>query len=194
MHGMTESGRPASKWEARVEATTEDSGMLYAPVLLQQTKDGDCAIQDLVNLWHEQAPFHCGFSDSTTTVCLQVNRFPTLRVRSTQPFRWNRIFIHLPCFIHDHSWTVHWKRFEIVSVVVHRGVEPNSGHYQACLRTGGSRFLTDDWSRALPCAHTPDLEQDLYLLWFVESTHLTSAWRSLIHCNPFVPFSSSQEP
>ena len=152
-----------------MEATTEDSGMLYAPVLLQQTKDGDCAIQDLVNLWHEQAPFHCGFSDSTTTVCLQVNRFPTLRVRSTQPFRWNRIFIHLPCFIHDHSWTVHWKRFEIVSVVVH-------------------------WSRALPCAHTPDLEQDLYLLWFVESTHLTSAWRSLIHCNPFVPFSSSQEP
>ena len=123
-----------------------------------------------------------------------MNRFPTLGVKTTQPFRWNRITVHLPCFMTEHSWTVRWKRFEIVSVVVHRSSEPNSGHYQACLRTGGSRFLTDDWSRALPCAHTPDLEQDLYLLWLVDSGHLTSAWKSLLHCNPFVPFPTSQMP
>ena len=53
--------------------------------------------------------------------------------------------------------------------------------------------MTEDWGRALPCAHTLDLEQDLYLLWLVENTHLTNAWKSLIHCNPFVPFSSSHE-
>ena len=133
-------------------------------------------------------------TQGTTTVCLQVNRFPTMDVRSSQSFPWNRIPVYLPCFVTEHSWTVHWKHFEIVSIVVHRGVEPHSGHYQACLRTGGNRFLTEDWNRTLPCAHTPDLEHDLYLLWFVASTHLTSAWRSLIHCNPFVPFSSSQEP
>ena len=129
LHGISrEYGRPVSKWEAGLEATTEDSGLLYAPVLLQQTKDGDCTIQDLVNLWHEQIPFHYGCSDSTTTVCLQVNRFPTLGVRSLQPFRWNRVSVHLPCFMHDQGWTVRWKRFEIVSVEVHRGVEPHSGH------------------------------------------------------------------
>ena len=195
MHGAsTDSGKTVSKWEARLEATTEDSGSLFAPVLLQQTKDGDCTLQDLVNLWHEQVPFHCGCSDSTTTVCLQVSRFPTLGVKTAQPFRWNRISVHLPCFIQEHNRTVRWKYFEIVSVVVHRGSESHSGHYQACLRTGGSRFLTDDWSRALPCAYTPDLEQDLYLLWLVDSGHLTSAWKSLIHCNPFVPFPTSQEP
>ena len=192
MHGDAYGGLSTSTWEARLEAATEDSGHLYAPILLQQTKDGDCTIQDLINLWHDQAPFHCGFSAGTTTVCLQVNRFPAMDVRSPQPFRWNRVNVHLPCFVNAHSWTVHWKRFDIVSVVVHRGAEPYSGHYQACLRTGGCRFLTDDWSRAIPCAHTADLERDLYLLWLVDSTHLTSAWSSLLSCNPFVPFSSSQ--
>ena len=193
MHGDAHGGQSTSKWEARLEAATEDSGQLYAPILLRQTKDGDCTIQELINLWHEQAPYHCGFSTCTTTVCLQVNRFPAMDVRSSQPFRWNRVNVHLPCFVNATSWTVHWTRFEIVSVVVHRGAEPHSGHYQACLRSGGNRFLTEDWSRAMPCAHTSDLEHDLYLLWFVDSTHLTSAWSSLLSCNPFVPFSSSQE-
>ena len=129
LHGVSrEHGRPVSKWEARFEACTEDC-LLYAPVLLQQTKDGDCTIQDLVNLWHEQVPFHCGFSDSTTTVCLQVNRFPTLGVRSSPPFRWNRVSVHLPYFIHEQGWIVRWKHFEIVFVVLHRGVEPHAGHY-----------------------------------------------------------------
>ena len=103
--------KTVSKWEARLEATTEDVGSLFAPVLLQQTKDGDCTLQDLVNLWHEQIPFHCGFSDSTTTVCLQVNRFLILGVKTAQPFRWNRITIHLPCFMTEHSWTIRWKCF-----------------------------------------------------------------------------------
>ena len=193
MHGDEHGGLSTSKWEARLEAATEDSGQLYAPILLQQTKDGVCTIQDLINLWHDQAPFHCGFTPETTTVCLQVNRFPAMDVRSPQPIRWNRIPVHLPCFVNAHSWTVHWKRFEIVSVVVHRGAEPHTGHYQACLRTGGCRFLTEDWSRAMPCAHTPDLEHDLYVLWLVDSTHLTEAWSSLLACNPFVPFSSSHD-
>ena len=58
MHGAsTDSGKSVSKWEARLEATTEDSGSLFAPVLVQQTKDGDCTLQNLVNLWHEQVPF-----------------------------------------------------------------------------------------------------------------------------------------
>ena len=191
MHGDEHGGQSTSKWEARLEAATEDSGQLYAPILLQQTKNGVCTIQDLINLWHDQAPFHWGFTPNTTTVCLQVNRYPAINVRSPQPIRWNRIPVHLPCFVNAHSWTVHWKRFEIVSVVVHRGAKPHTGHYQACLRTGGCRFLTEDWSRAMPCAHTTDLEHDLYVLWLVDSTHLTEAWSSLLACNPFVPFSSN---
>ena len=194
-HGVSrEHGKPVSTWEARLEATTEDSGLLYALALFQQTKQGDYTIQDLVNLWHDQNPFHRGFSDSTTTICLQVNRFPTLGIRSSQPVRWNRVSVHLPYFIHAIGWTVRWKHIEIISVVVHRGIEPLNGHYQACLRTGGCRFLTDDWSRAIPCAHNPDLEQDLYLIWMSKNTHLTNAWKSLVNCIPFVPFSSSQEP
>ena len=70
MHGDAHGGLSTSTWEARLEAATEDSRHLYAPILLQQTKDGDCTIQDLINLWHDQAPFHCGFSAGTTTVCL----------------------------------------------------------------------------------------------------------------------------
>ena len=109
-------GKQIPAWEARFEATTEDSSLLYAPMLLQQTKPGNCIIQDLVNLWHDQNPFHCEFMDSTTIVCLQLNRFPSLGVRSQQPFRWNRVTVELPCFIHAHSWIVRWKDYEIVSV------------------------------------------------------------------------------
>ena len=62
MHGASkESGKPVFKWEARLEATTEDVDSLFAPVLLQQTKDVDCTLQDLINLWHEQVLFHCDF-------------------------------------------------------------------------------------------------------------------------------------
>ena len=68
MHGDEHGGQSTSKWEARLEAATEDSGHLYAPILLQQTKDGVYTIQDLINLWHDQAPFHCGFTTDTTTV------------------------------------------------------------------------------------------------------------------------------
>ena len=132
------------------------------------------------------------FLDSITTVCLQMNRFPTLGVKTAQPFRRNRVTVHLPCFMIEHNWTIRWKHFEIISIVVHRGNEPHTGHYQACLRIGGNRFLTDDWSRAFRCAHIPDLEQDLYLLWLIDSDHLTSAWKSLLRCNPFVPFPTSQ--
>ena len=42
MHGDEHGGQSTSKWEARPEAATEDSGQLYALILLQQTKDG-CA-------------------------------------------------------------------------------------------------------------------------------------------------------
>ena len=128
-----------------------------------------------------------------TTVCLQVKRFPAMDVRSPQPIRWNRIPVLLPSFVNAQSWTVHWKLCKIVSVVVHRGAEPHTGHYQVCLRTGGCRFLTEDWSRAMPCAHTTDLEHDLHVLWLVDSTHLTDAWSSLLSCNPFVPFASSHD-
>ena len=35
MHGiLEESGRLASKWEARLEITIEDLGLFYAPILL----------------------------------------------------------------------------------------------------------------------------------------------------------------
>ena len=44
MHMEVEDQLP--NWEARLEAP-EDSRQLYAPIVLQETKDGDCTIQDL---------------------------------------------------------------------------------------------------------------------------------------------------
>lgn len=36
LYGVSrEHGRPVSPWEARLEATTEDLGLLYTPILLQ---------------------------------------------------------------------------------------------------------------------------------------------------------------
>ena len=89
-----------------------DHSSSCAPVFLRREKMGECTLQDLANLWHDQDLFHYGFDASLTTVCLQVNRFPALGDRSKFPRSLEQnSFLDFACFLHSTGWIVRWINF-----------------------------------------------------------------------------------
>ena len=183
----------APRWEARFDTTVEDRGMTCSPIVMRDEKPAGCTLQELVRMWHNQAPYCLGFVGSATTVCLQINRFPALGIRSKTMISWNRQHVMLPCFMHASGRTVNWIEYQVVAAALHRGQEPHCGHYQCILRTGGSRFLTDDDRVPIAVPHLQEMEQDIYLVWLTRAADLTVAYRTVVERpNPFVPLYSSR--
>lgn len=56
--------------------------MICAPIVLREEKPTGNTLQELMELRYSQPPFRFGFVGSATTVCLQINRFPALGIRS----------------------------------------------------------------------------------------------------------------
>ena len=168
--------------------------MTCTPTILREEKPAGCTIQELVGMWHTQTPYCLGLTGSATTVCLQINRFPALGIRSKTLISWNRQPVLLPCFIFEHGRTVRWIEYQVVAAVLHRGNEPHCGHYQCILRTGGGRFLTDDDRLPIAVPHLPEMDQDVYLVWLTQTSVLTDAYRRVVEkrSNPFVPLLSNR--
>ena len=180
----------APRWESTFEISIEDRGMTCAPIFLRAEKARGNTLQDLVELWHSQPPFRYALVSSATTVCLQVNRFPALGIRSKKPVKWNRQVIRLPCFTHTSGCTVQWKEFVAVApVILHRGEESQCGHYQSVLRTGGRCFLTDDGRSPMAYAHNEEMDKDVYLIWMTSAAALTPMHGRTVEkqSNSFVP-------
>ena len=144
-----------------------------------------------------------GFVGSATTVCLQINRFPALGIRSKTLISWNRQHVMMPCFMSSSSRTVNWIEYKVVAITVnwieykvvaitlHRGLEQTAGHYQCLLQTGSGRFLCDDDRVAISIPHLQALEEDIYLVWLTRTTKLTETYRPLsadpiLSCHSFV--------
>ena len=102
----------APRWEARLEQSIEDWGLTFAPIVLRQEKSVCSSLQELIELWSNQLPFRYGVNSWTTNVCLRVNRFPTMGVRSKSQIQWNRhkIFssgVHVRHWVHHPLARVH---------------------------------------------------------------------------------------
>ena len=129
-----------------------------------------------------------GFVGSATTVCLQINRFPALGIRSKTLISWNRQHVMMPCYMSTSGRTINWIEYTVVAVALHRGLEPTAGHYQCLLQTGGGRFLCDDDRVAISVPHLQAMEEDVYLIWLTRTVNLTAAFRTVVsRPNPFVP-------
>ena len=183
-----EAVQQAPRWEARFEATIEDWGLTCSPIVMREEKPAGCTLQELVHLWHDQPPYCLGLVGSATTVCLQINRFPALGIRSKTLISWNRPHVMMPCYMSPSGRTVNWIEYQVVAVVLHRGHAPTTGHYQCLLRTEGGRFLRDDDRVAISVPHLQAMEEDIYLVWLTRTANLTTAYRTVVtRPNPFVP-------
>ena len=148
----------APRWEARFDTTVEDRGMTCSPIVMRDEKPA--GIQEFVHMLRNQTPYCFGPVGSATTVCLQINRFPALGIRSKS---WNRQLVMLPCFMYALGRTVNWIEYQVVAAALHRGQEPHCGHYQCILRTGGG-FLIDDDRLPIAVPHLQEMDQDVYLV------------------------------
>ena len=189
MHSqLFEAVQQAPRWEARFEATIEDWGLTCSPIVTREEKPAGCTLQELVHMWHDQPPYCLGLVGSATTVCLQINRFPALGIRSKTLISWNRQHVMMPCYMSTSGRTVNWIEYTVVAVALHRGLEPTAGHYQCLLQTGGGRFLCDDDRVAISVPHLQAMEEDVYLVWLTRTVNLTAAFRTVVsRPNPFVP-------
>ena len=155
---------------------------------MREEKPVGCTLQELVHMWHSQPPYCLGLAGSATTVCLQINRFPALGIRSKTLISWNRQHVLMPCFMHTSGRTVTWIEYQVVATALHRGHEPTTGHYQCLLRTGGGRFLCDDDRVPISVPHVTAMEEDIYVVWLTRTNNLTDAYRTVVNRpNPFVP-------
>ena len=170
MHSqLFEAVQQAPRWEARFEATIEDWGLTCSPIVTREEKSAGCTLQELVHMWHEQPPYCLGLVGSATTVCLQINRFPALGIRSKTLISWNRQHVMMPCYMSSSGRTVNWLEYKVVAIALRRGLEPTAGHYQCLLQTGGGRFLCDDDRIAISVPHLQAMEEDAYLVWLTNS-------------------------
>ena len=105
-------------------------------------------LQDCVQAWHEQLQLHVVRS-GTEFVVLQLNRFhrqgPFTRKDTTSIAMADGVVL-LP--IGGSDGDVQWQPYQILSLVVHLGPTPVSGHYRAVHFNAGDMCITDDNVRA----------------------------------------------
>ena len=128
---------------------------MLAPILLQTAHPQKCMLQSLIDERFDQPPFTCALLQKHIQVCLQIDRYPALGTRFSDPVLWDRIEVLLPVFDHPEGLDITWHSYHVVSTVLRRGSPPTmdiarlacSRHGDTCwltinLRPGRSRWLT----------------------------------------------------
>ena len=121
----------------------------------------------MIHAWHQQSPYTNACLSEHPNICLQIERFPDLHTKNRMNVDFPRSCVQIPIFARTSGLDVYWAEYRIVSLTLHLGEGPHSGHYQSCLLTSGNLWMTDDdrlpW---LSCLH-PAMQKDCYLIWLV---------------------------
>ena len=62
-------------WTSRTDTSIEEFASVFAPVPLACPSHGFTTLQQLIQIWHQQAFVHA-FSHDSPRICLQISRFP----------------------------------------------------------------------------------------------------------------------
>ena len=74
----------------------------------------------------------------------------------------------MPTFVNasNHTELIDYK---LLSMVVHHGQSPNTGHYRSALTAEGQdHFYTDDGVSAVSIDDIGTLSRDVYMLWYLK--------------------------
>ena len=182
-------GRQANGWQSRLTTGHEDGGALIAPILLRCPDQKTCSVQNMIHAWHQQSPYTNACLSEHPNICLQIERFPDLHTKNRMNVDFPRSCVQIPIFARTSGLDVYWAEYRIVSLTLHLGEGPHSGHYQSCLLTSGNLWMTDDdrlpW---LSCLH-PAMQKDCYLIWLVPQMGLAKFWR-----RPFPKVAAEEDP
>ena len=148
-----------------------------------------CALQTMIHAWHQQSPYTNACLTEHPNICLQIERFPNLHTKNHMNVDFPRSCVQIPIFGRASGLDVYWAEYRIVSLTLHLGDEPHSGHYQSCLLTSGNLWLTDDDRLPWLSRLHPSLQKDCYLFWLVPQHGLAKFWR-----RPFPKMADEEDP
>ena len=149
-----------------------DRGAIYAPILFRCPDQKACRLQDLIYLWHQQAPHTVALTCAHPMVCLQIERFLDLNHKNEILIDLPRTEVMLPVFAASSGLQVQWAQFRIVWMTLHLGPIPDAGHYQGCLLTSGDVWMSDDDRLPWKSRLHEERKQNCYLFWLTPQEHL----------------------
>ncbi|CAE6921908.1 usp-46, partial [Symbiodinium sp. CCMP2456] len=165
-------------WQARAQSSGSYIGMdggTSVPLLIQppetrlQEDMYSVSVQEMVDAWHLQEAMHAALTAPQLLV-IQVGRFAFDRSHGRATKRRFAVVpdieLRFPVFADDLH--VNHSNYHLCSILVHKGLTPDSGHYQALLcGADTSRFwLADDGEAATPVddASIMQFYPDVYML------------------------------
>ncbi|CAE7564693.1 unnamed protein product [Symbiodinium sp. CCMP2592] len=128
----------ATPWQARSQGTNwrvQDEGQSIPLTILPEELAGGRAlseqsVQSMITAWHNQEDVHALVFWPPALV-FQAGRFDfDADGRKLQKRRYKirpDHYIRAPGF--DRDGTIHWKQYQLCSVIIHKGNSPDSGHY-----------------------------------------------------------------
>ena len=102
---------------------------------------------------------HALHSESSLA-CIQLGRYPH-QIKIARPIELPTR-LQLPIFVSEADLAVSWVEFEVLSVLVHLGRSPFSGHYRALLRSGDRWVYCNDHVQAAPTLITLEHKRGCY--------------------------------
>eukprot|EP00439_Symbiodinium_sp_Y106_P045034 s6688_g5.t1 len=130
--------RLATSWQARSQGQewrVQDLGYSTSVVLPTGVEEDASSsrkqtVQDMIQAWHRQEDVHA-LVCWPSAIILQAGRFDFDAAQNHAIKRryelWPSAQISVPRFEHDQR--VHWKQYQLCSVIIHEGDSPDSGHY-----------------------------------------------------------------
>ena len=174
-------GQISTGWQKHLLHSTEDQGSVIAPLLLSQRESQKATLQELIDEWHQCAPYVCAFMQFNCLICVQIDRFPSLDCKFCEPIYWSRAEVMLPIFDDAHGFSVTWHDFHVLASVLHIGPVPQSGHYVSILYSPLSLLTTDDGIKPRQTFMNEDIARESYMLWLAPTNRLQNRrWRQPI--------------
>ena len=153
-------------WQSRYSfgpvTCVADSGHLYQPITLELNSNG---LQASIEDWHLQT-FPHALRQAPRMLFFQLKRWaqkdprrPAQKDLTRYPFEVGAA-IDLPLFARAQGLHVQWQRYRLVTILIHTGLSPWSGHYRSILSgfrqlpNGSSKWmamLTDDGREVRIC-------------------------------------------
>ena len=168
--------RDLSAWHARAVgfegAPRADSGRGIILLPVRSAADVPLTtLQACVQAWHEQLQLHELRSD-TEVVVFQLDRFRRQGLfvqKDTTPIALANGEVLLP--IGNSAGETQWWPYHILSLVIHLGQTPVSGHYRAVHYNAGDMCITDDNVRVAKASPTDRVAERVYMLFFLRKLH-----------------------
>ena len=167
--------RDLSAWHARAVgfegAPRADSGRGIILLPVRSAADVPLTtLQACIQAWHEQLQLHELRSD-TEVVVFQLDRFRRQGLfvqKDTTPIALANGEVLLP--IGNSAGETQWWPYHILSLVIHLGQTPVSGHYRAVHYNAGEMCITDDNVRVTKASPTDRVAERVYML-FLRKLH-----------------------